>query len=156
MEQTIVRDATRSDMQSVLDLIVELAVYEKEPDAVIVTVEDLQRDGFGDNQLFECFVAEHEGKVVGFAIFYVKYSTWKGPCIYLEDLCVSESMRGKGIGALLFEKLIRESKDRGYQRMDWQVLDWNEPAINFYKKYNAELDPEWLNGRFSAEYLANY
>lgn len=142
-------------MAAVLDLIVELAVYEKEPDAVIVTAEDLQRDGFGDNPLFECFVAEYESKVVGFALIYTKYSTWKGPCIYLEDLYVRESMRGKGIGALLFEKVIQVSKERGCQRMDWQVLDWNEPAINFYKKYNAELDPEWLNGRFSAEDLAN-
>lgn len=153
MENVIIRNATAEDMTAVHALIVELAVYEKEPDAVETTVEELTRDGFGAHPKFECFVAEDGERVIGFALTYTNYSTWKGASMYLEDLCVSEAYRGKGIGGLLFERVIKEAQDRGVRRMDWQVLDWNEPAIGFYKKYGATLDPGWLNGRFFEEDL---
>lgn len=91
-------------------------------------------------------MAEIDGKVEGFALYYIRYSTWKGQCLYLEDFLVTEKLRGKGAGKLLFERIIEEAKEKGFKRMVWQVLEWNEPAINFYKKYNATLDPEWVNG----------
>lgn len=147
ISEIIVRDATASDMKSVHGLITELAIYEKAADQVVNTVEQLVIDGFGPSKLFDCIVATHHGVVVGFALYYTSYSTWKGACLYLEDFLVTESMRGKGIGKLLFEKVYQIAKEKQVGRFEWQVLDWNEPAINFYKKYNAILDPEWLNGK---------
>ncbi len=143
-----IRTATSEDMPSVLELIQELADYENAPDEVVVTVDQLTNDGFGQNKVFDAQVAVINQEIVGFALYYTGYSTWKGRTLYLEDFVIKEALRGKGIGKLLFEKVISIAKSSGAQRMDWQVLDWNDPAINFYKKYNAELDPEWLNGRF--------
>jgi GNAT superfamily N-acetyltransferase len=141
------RNAVKADCKRLLALVQELAEYEKAPDEVIVTLEHFEDSGFGANPVWWAFVVEDEQEVVqGFALYYIRYSTWKGKCIYLEDLLVTEPMRGKGLGKLLFEAVMQETKKRGYQRMCWQVLDWNEPAIHFYKKYNATLDPEWMNG----------
>lgn len=142
-----IRFATADDMPAVLDLIRELAIYEHAEEQVTNTVEQLQKDGFGDNPVFECLVAEDEDGVYGFALFYTSYSTWKGTCLYLEDLLVTSSKRRTGTGSILFETLIEIARERGAKRFEWQVLDWNEPAISFYKKYNADLDPEWINGK---------
>ena len=141
------RTATKEDCKRLLELIQELADYEKAPDEVIVTLSHFEESGFGANPVWWAFVAEDANQIVqGFALYYIRYSTWKGQCIYLEDLLVTESLRGKGIGKLLFEAVMKETKNRGFKRMCWQVLDWNEPAINFYKKFDATLDPEWMNG----------
>lgn len=128
-----------------LELIKELAVYEKAPDAVTVTLEHFEETGFGSNPVWKAFVAEKDGLVAGFALYYVRYSTWKGARMYLEDILVTEEMRGQGIGKLLFDRLIEEAKEKKFNGMVWQVLEWNEPAINFYKKYAANFDPEWIN-----------
>lgn len=143
-----IRKAEKKDMTSVLGLIQELAEYEKAPDEVINTVENLENDGFGPEKVFDCIVAEDEDTVIGFALFYTGYSTWKGRTLYLEDFLINEKYRNKGIGKQLFDAVIQEAKRRNVKRMDWQVLDWNTPAIEFYKKYKATLDGEWLNGRF--------
>ena len=140
-----VRRAVREDCPRLLDLIRELADYEKAPDEVIVTLEHFTDSGFGPTPVWWAFVAEVEGKVEGFALYYIRYSTWKGQRMYLEDLIVTEKMRGKGLGKLLFDSLLQEVKDKNFQGMVWQVLDWNEPAINFYKKYNAAFDAGWIN-----------
>ncbi len=145
MENIQIRRAVREDCPRLLDLIRELAVYEKAPDEVIVTLEHFATSGFGTNPVWWAFVAEVEGKVEGFALYYIRYSTWKGQRMYLEDLIVTEKMRGKGLGKLLFDRLLQEVKDKNFQGMVWQVLDWNEPAINFYKKYNAAFDAGWIN-----------
>ncbi|MFZ9694796.1 MAG: GNAT family N-acetyltransferase, partial [Chitinophagaceae bacterium] len=111
-----------------------------------VTLEHFQESGFGTSPVWWAFVAENESGIHGFALYYIRYSTWKGQTLYLEDLIVTEALRGKGIGSLLFEKILQEAKEKDYIRVSWQVLDWNEPAIKFYKKYNASLDSEWING----------
>jgi GNAT superfamily N-acetyltransferase len=147
VEDTTIRTATPKDMQAVNDLIHELAVYEKAGEQHINTTEQLIEDGFGSNKVFDCIVAELNGTVVGFALFYTSYSTWKGKCLYLEDFLVTEKLRAKGIGKLLFDEVYQIAKNKKVGRFEWQVLDWNEPAINFYKKYNATLDGEWLNGK---------
>ena len=144
--QVNIRRAVKADCPALLALIKELAEYEKAPEQVTVTLAHFEESGFGDHPVWWGFVAEHAGVVVGFALYYIRYSTWKGQCLYLEDFLVTEAHRGKGIGAQLFERVMQEAKDKGFRRMVWQVLDWNEPAINFYKKYNANLDPEWING----------
>ncbi|MFN3917480.1 MAG: GNAT family N-acetyltransferase [Flavobacteriales bacterium] len=146
--EVIIRKANSADVEVIHKLICELAVYEKAENHVKTTPEELLRDGFGASPVFECIVAEAKNEVVGFALFYTAYSTWKGKTLYLEDFLVTESLRGNGIGKLLFEEVIREAKRRGVRRMAWQVLEWNERAINFYKKYNTVLDSEWINGRF--------
>ena len=128
-----------------MELIKELAVYEKAPDEVTVTMEHFVESGFGDQPVWWAFVAEENGTIQGFALYYVRYSTWKGQRMYLEDIIVTEEARGKGIGSLLMDRLIEEAKEKQFSGMLWQVLDWNEPAINFYKKYKAHLDPEWIN-----------
>jgi GNAT superfamily N-acetyltransferase len=129
-----------------LGLINELAVYEKAPNEVTVTLSHFEQSGFGENPVWWAFVAEVNDTIVGFALYYIRYSTWKGQCLYLEDFIVTENMRGQGIGKLLFDRVVQETKEKGFSRMVWQVLEWNEPAINFYKKYKANLDPEWING----------
>jgi GNAT superfamily N-acetyltransferase len=134
-------------MEAVWNLIRELAIYEKAEHEFINTVDQLTKDGFGPNEVFDCIVAEVGSQVIGFALYYTSYSTWKGKCLYLEDFLVTEAWRGKGIGKLLFDRVFQEAKDRNVGRFEWQVLDWNEPAINFYKKYDAILDEEWLNGK---------
>ena len=130
-----------------IELITELAVYEKAADQVVVTVKDLEQNGFGKNPIFNFFVAEYEGYIIGLALYYIKYSTWKGRCIFLEDIIVTEKFRGKKVGAKLFEKIIEVAKNEKVKRLEWQVLNWNEPALNFYKKYNAYLDSEWINAK---------
>lgn len=142
----IVRKAVKEDCRRMMELIQELAVYEREPDAITVTFDHFVESGFGDKPVWWAFVAEQDGVVQGFALWYIRYSTWKGQRMYLEDFIVSEKMRGKGIGKLLFDTLIEECKARKFSGMMWQVLDWNEPAINFYKKYTqVNIDAGWLN-----------
>ena len=144
--EIFIRKAKKKDLPSILALIKELAAYEKAPDEVKVTLKELERDGFGKEKTYDCFVAESEkNKIVGIALYYTKYSTWKGRCIYLDDIIVTEKMRGHGIGKLLFEKVILESKKMKVRKLEWQVLDWNKPAINFYKKYSTVFDSEWIN-----------
>ena len=141
-----IRRAEREDCSAMLELIRELAIYEKAPDEVTVDTLHFEESGFGLNPVWWAFVVENqENKVVAFALFYIRYSTWKGQVMYLEDILVTETMRGKGIGKMLIERLIEEAKEKGFKRMTWQVLDWNEPAINFYKKFGAKFDPEWVN-----------
>jgi GNAT superfamily N-acetyltransferase len=141
-----IRKAERSDVAAIFALIQELALYEKAPEQVTNTADQLAIDLFEKDRC-EAIVAEKENQVVGFALYYTSYSTWKGACLYLEDFYVIESERQHGIGQLLFDSVLKTAKDRKVQRMDWQVLTWNEPAIRFYEKQNAILDPEWLNGR---------
>lgn len=154
MAAITIRKATQNDVKHILGLIQELAVYEKAPDEVVTTEEILLRDGFGENPLFYCYVAETEDrKIPGMALYYIKYSTWKGPCVFLEDIIVSQSERRSGIGKMLFERVMQDAKERGALRMEWQVLDWNEPAIQFYEKYQPEVLREWLNYRLSGPQL---
>jgi GNAT superfamily N-acetyltransferase len=173
-----IRKATREDCPGMLQLIRELAEYEKAPNEVTVDPMHFEESGFGEKPVWWAFVVEKveevEGvevssavklsstslnlpqplsstpstpstQIVAFALYYIRYSTWKGQTMYLEDIIVTESMRGKGIGRMLIEQLIQEAKEKGFKRITWQVLDWNEPAINFYKKFNAKFDPEWVN-----------
>ena len=140
-----IRKAVRKDCVRMMELIQELATYEKAPDEVTVSITHFEESGFGSNPVWWAFVAEAQGVVVGMALYYVRYSTWKGQRMYLEDILVTEDMRGQKIGSLLFDALIVEAKEKGFNGINWQVLDWNEPAINFYKKYNANFDPEWVN-----------
>ncbi|MEI7589478.1 MAG: GNAT family N-acetyltransferase [Chitinophagia bacterium] len=141
----LIRRAKKTDCVRLLELIQELAVYEKAPEEVTVTLAHFEESGFGKNPVWWAFVAEVSGVVVGMALYYIRYSTWKGQRMYLEDILVTEEMRGKKIGSLLFDQLIQEAKEKKLKGMNWQVLDWNEPAINFYKKYDANFDPEWVN-----------
>jgi L-amino acid N-acyltransferase YncA len=162
-----IRKATKEDCPAIMQLVQELAEYEKEPHAVTVTMEHFIESGFGEKPVWEAFVAEapfrekyelpsprsgesrgEVGEVLGFALYYIRYSTWKGQRMYLEDLLVTNAMRGKGVGKLLMDKLIEECKAKKYSGLVWQVLDWNEPAINFYKKYEGVVfDGEWVNCR---------
>ena len=151
-----VRKGTKDDVPSVLALIKELALYEKAPQEVTITLEELTEDGFGPHPIYGLFVAEWNDEIVGIALYYEKYSTWKGRCLYLEDIIVTESRRGSGIGHALFQAVIGVARQRNSARMEWQVLDWNELAINFYKKYNAELDPEWLNGKLTRKQIQEF
>ena len=138
-----IRNATKSDMPSVLELIKELAVFEKEPEAVVVTAEDLVRDGFSENPLFECFVAEENNEIIGMALYYYRFSTWKGKTIHLEDLIVKEDKRGTGAGFALYTEIIKKGKAENVRRIEWNVLDWNTPAIDFYKKSGANVLKDW-------------
>ncbi len=145
MEEIIIREAVAADCPQMLELIKELARYEREPDVVTVSMAEFVDAGFGEHPVWEAFVAESAGRIVGIALYYVRYSTWKGRRLYLEDIVVTESMRGRGVGKQLFEETLSLCKRRGYHGMVWQVLDWNTPAIDFYKKYGASFDSEWLN-----------
>jgi len=140
-----IRPALKDDCPRLLELVQELATYERAPDEVTVTLQHFIESGFGEKPVWWAFVAEVQGEVVGFALYYIRYSTWKGQAMYLEDILITNEWRGKGIGKLLFDRLIEEAKEKKFNRIIWQVLDWNEPAINFYKKYNAEIDGSWLN-----------
>jgi GNAT superfamily N-acetyltransferase len=146
MQQTIaIRRATKEDCPRLLELIRELADYERAPEEVTVTVEHFSDSGFGSHPVWWAFVATVDGRVEGFALYYIRYSTWKGQRLYLEDFVVTQEMRGKGLGKLLFERVLEEMKEKKYKGMVWQVLDWNEPAINFYQKYQARFDAGWIN-----------
>jgi GNAT superfamily N-acetyltransferase len=138
-----IRKGQKQDMPAVLELIRELAIFEKEPDAVVVTVADLERDGFGSDPLFYTFVAELDGKIVGMALYYYRYSTWKGRTIHLEDLIVSEKMRGTGLGFALYKEIISQGQRDKVRRIEWNVLDWNTPAIDFYEKSGARILTDW-------------
>src|SRR5687767_15001573 len=140
-----IRRAVKEDCVRLLELIQELADYEKAPEEVTVTMEHFVESGFGSQPVWWAFVAEADGQVEGFALYYIRYSTWKGQRMYLEDIIVTEKMRGKGLGKMLFDQLIIEAKEKKFNGIAWQVLEWNEPAINFYKKYKAHFDPEWIN-----------
>ncbi len=142
----IIRKGIPTDMKSVLGLIQELADFEKEPDAVVITEEDLIRDGFGTNPLFHVFVAEEESEpkeIVGIALYYYRYSTWKGKTIHLEDLVVKQSKRSIGIGYALYSEIMKQGKKDGVRRIEWAVLNWNTPAIEFYKKTGAKVLDDW-------------
>lgn len=152
MELTI-RFAVQEDCERLLELIHELALYEKAPEEVTVKLEEFVEAGFGNNPVWKAFVAEREGQILGFALYYVRYSTWKGCRLYLEDFIVTAEERGKGIGKILFERVMQEAREKGFNGMSWQVLDWNAPAINFYNKYQASLEAGWLNASFSTEQL---
>lgn len=141
----IIRKGIREDVPVMFELIKELALYEKAPEQVTNTVEQMYLDGFGDNPIYGTIVAEVAGEVVGLALYYYRYSTWKGKRLYLEDLIVSEKMRGKGLGEKLLEATIQQAKHDACTGVMWQVLDWNEPAINFYKKFGTRMDGEWIN-----------
>ncbi|MFK7812683.1 MAG: N-acetyltransferase family protein [Maribacter sp.] len=138
-----IRKARADDMPQVLNLIQELASFEKEDDAVEVSVEDLVEDGFGTEKLFQCFVAENDDSIVGMALAYPRYSTWKGPVIHLEDLIVTKAMRGSGLGSALLAEVVKYGSDLGVKRISWEVIDWNEPAITFYEKKGARVMRDW-------------
>jgi GNAT superfamily N-acetyltransferase len=154
-----IRDATKEDMPQALELIKELAIFEKEENAVEVTVQDLQNDGFGDLPAFTCFVAELNNKVEGIALVYKRYSTWKGPILHLEDLVVSQKMRGLGMGSALLDEVVKFAFSLGAKRINWEVLDWNEKAINLYEKKGAKVLRDWdvvhLNEQGIKNYIAN-
>ena len=141
----VIRRAVKGDCKRLLELIQELADYEKAPAEVTVTLSHFEESGFGANPVWWAFVAEIDGRVEGMALYYIRYSTWKGQCLYLEDFLVTEKLRGQGMGKLLFDQLIVEAKAKGFSGIVWQVLEWNEPAINFYKKYKTNFDAEWVN-----------
>jgi GNAT superfamily N-acetyltransferase len=141
----IIRRGEEKDLPAVLELIKELAEYEKMPEEVANTVDMMREHGFGEKPIFGFEVAEKKGKIIGTAIYYTKYSTWKGKKFFLEDLIVTEAERGNKVGKALFERCLQLTKEGGFHSLVWQVLDWNEPAINFYKKYQTEFDSEWID-----------
>ena len=138
-----IRKGTPQDMPDVLALINELAVFEKEPDAVVISTEDLVRDGFSENPLFHTFVAEVNEEIIGVALYYYRFSTWKGKTIHLEDLIVKENNRGTGAGFALYSDIIKQGKKDNVRRIEWNVLDWNKPAIDFYEKSGAKVLSDW-------------
>ncbi|MBV2225345.1 MULTISPECIES: GNAT family N-acetyltransferase [Sphingobacterium] len=140
-----IRNAVKADCPRLLELIKELALFEKAPEEVTVSMEEFEDSGFGENPVWWAFVGEYEGEIIGMSLYYIRYSTWKGRRLYLEDIIITESMRGKGFGKDLLDHTIAYAKEQGYSGMMWQVLDWNTPAIDFYKKYNSKFDEEWIN-----------
>ncbi len=151
-----IRKGTKTDLPAVLNLVKELAIYEKAPNEVTVTLSDMERDGFGENPIFSFFVAEKDGNIVGIALYYIKYSTWKGKCVFLEDIIVTEDYRQYGIGKKLFDEIVKVAKAMHVKRLEWQVLEWNEPAIKFYKKLNAHFDEEWINCKLTDKEIQTY
>ncbi|MBE9583126.1 GNAT family N-acetyltransferase [Mucilaginibacter sp. JRF] len=150
------RVAIKADCRRILELVNELALYERAPQEVTITLDELEEAGFGAKPVWKAFVAEIDGLIVGFALYYVRFSTWKGCRLYLEDFYVTETMRGRGLGKILFDRIVQEAQELGFNGMSWQVLDWNEPAINFYNKYNAAIEAGWLNASLSKEQLLNF
>jgi GNAT superfamily N-acetyltransferase len=151
-----IRNANKNDMPQVLSLIKELAIFEKEEHAVEVTVNDLEQDGFGKNPAFHCFVAEVNNKIEGIALVFQRYSTWKGKALHLEDLIVSEAMRGSGIGSALLDEVVKYGHTLGMKRINWEVLDWNEPAIIFYEKKGANVMRDWNVVHLNEQAIKNY
>ena len=151
-----IRFGEKKDMPSVLRLIKELAYFEKEPEAVELTLLDLENDGFGKNPLFKTFVAEMAGEIVGMALFYSRYSTWKGPSIHLEDLMVTETKRGLKIGKELYSAVLNYGYKKGVRRVEWVVLDWNTPAIDFYKKSGAIILKDWNTVQIGTAAIKKY
>lgn len=153
MEQIIIRPGQKEDLPRVLELVKELALFERAPHEVTNTLEKMEEDGFGPHPVYGFFVAESRDAIIGLSLYYWRYSTWKGKRLYLEDIIVTESARGRGAGKLLFERTMQKALDENCTGMMWQVLDWNEPAINFYKKYGSKLDAEWVNCNLEAEQI---
>ena len=151
-----IRRGKSEDMVAVLDLIQELAIFEKEPDAVLITAEDLVRDGFGANPLFHVFVAEVDSEIVGIALYYYRYSTWKGKTLHLEDLVVKDKMRGTGLGYALYSEIIKQGKKDNVRRIEWNVLDWNTPAIDFYEKSGAKVLRDWDSVQMDEEGINDF
>ena len=151
-----IRKGLKEDLPQVLGLIKELATYEKAPNEVTVTIDELERDGFGEHPIFNFFVAQNEEKIIGISLYYIKYSTWKGKCVFLEDIIVTEQFRKFGIGKKLFDEVVKIAKEMKVPRMEWQVLEWNEPAIKFYKKLNSNFDSEWINCKLVGDQIQNY
>ena len=147
-----IRRAVREDCPRILELVHELAAYERAQKEVTVSLEHFEKSGFGSRPIWWAFVADVDGVIQGFALYYVRFSTWKGQRMYLEDFIVTEEMRGKGLGKLLFDKIIAEARRRRFHGIQWQVLEWNETAINFYKKYDTCFDPEWINCGITLQY----
>lgn len=151
-----IRKATKTDMPQVLNLIQELAIFEKEPDAVEVTVDDLLQHGFGNYPDFQCFVAEIDDKIEGIALVYQRFSTWKGIVLHLEDLIVSQKSRGSGLGSVLLDEVVKYGAELGVKRISWEVLNWNEPAITFYEKKGADIKRDWNVVHLNEEGIKNY
>ena len=154
MDLIKIREGRRQDLPRVLELIKELALFERAPHEVTNTLEMLEEDGFGPRPVYGFFVAETSEKIIGLSLYYWRYSTWKGKRLYLEDIIVTESERGKGAGKLLFDRTMQKCLEENCTGMMWQVLEWNEPAINFYKKYGSKLDAEWVNCNLEAEQIS--
>ncbi|RFZ84883.1 GNAT family N-acetyltransferase [Mucilaginibacter terrenus] len=149
------RIAVKEDCPRLLELVHELALFERAPEEVTITLQEFEEAGFGSKPVWKAFVVEVDGIIVGFAMYYIRFSTWKGQRLYLEDLIITEAYRSKGFGKLLFDRLIQETRELGFNGMVWQVLDWNEPAINFYRKYEASIEAGWLNASLSKEQVLN-
>lgn len=156
MTEIQLRIATKEDCPRLMELIHELAVFERAPEEVTVTLAEFEEAGFGAKPVWKTFVAEAESVIIGMALYYIRYSTWKGQRLYLEDLIVTESYRGKGAGKLLFNRCVQEAHEMGFNGMTWQVLDWNEPAIKFYHLYEAGIEAGWLNASLSKEQLVAF
>ena len=154
--EVVIRKGVKSDLPAVLDLIKELADFERALNEVTVSLEDLEQDGFGNHPYYWFIVAEKDGEIIGLSFYFIRYSTWKGRFLFLEDFVVKESFRNKGIGALLFEETIRIAKELDVKGMTWQVLDWNKNAIRFYEKYNSDISAEWYNGKLTYEQLKQF
>jgi GNAT superfamily N-acetyltransferase len=149
----IIRNGAQADLPRVLELVKELAVFENAPNEVEVSVNEMINWGFGEDKIFDFFVLEKANEIVGIAVYYYKYSTWKGKCLFLEDIIVTESERKNGYGKLLFNEVVKVAKAQKVRRMEWQVLDWNTAAIEFYKKYKANLDGEWINCKLTFDQI---
>ncbi len=152
----LIRKGTKKDIPDLHKLIVELAIYEKAADEVEVSLNELENDCFGQNSICNFFVAEINNMVSGIALYYRKYSTWKGRCLFLEDIIVREEYRRKGIGEALFEKVIEVAKKEGVRRLEWQVLNWNQQAISFYKKFDSVFDDEWINCKMTYDQIQEF
>jgi len=148
-----IRKGVKTDLPSVLKLIIELADYENAKDQVTITLDDLVEDGFSQNPCYWFLVAEKDNEIVGLSFYWIRYSTWKGKFLFLEDFVIKEKFRRQGIGSILFEETIKICKELNLNGMIWQVLDWNNPAINFYKKYHSEISSNWLNGKLTKKQI---
>lgn len=153
MDGVVIRKGKKEDLDQVLELIKELALYEKAIDQVTISLEDLELDGFGKHPFYWFIVAEYQNKIIGISFYFIRYSTWKGKFLFLEDFIVQEKWRGNGVGAMLFEATIKIALEMKTKGMFWQVLDWNEPALNFYNKYDSIIENTWLNGKLTLDQL---